>query len=60
MSCYLLLGNQQVALNDCITNTMRYSVQCAGLLFGTDFELNGKRVNQEYMIHDTHIELCMI
>jgi len=31
-----------VALNDCITDTMRYSVWHAGLLFGIEFESNGK------------------
>jgi len=30
--CFVL-GNQQVASNDCITNTTRYSVRHAGLLF---------------------------
>jgi len=30
--CYLLLGNQKVALNNCISDTTRYSVWHAGLL----------------------------
>ena len=41
--CVFVLGNQQVASNDCITDTMRYSVWHAGLLFCTGFELNGKQ-----------------
>src|SRR5882724_10160852 len=40
--CFVL-GNQQVALNDCITDTTRYSVRRAGLLFGIKFESNGNR-----------------
>jgi len=29
-----------VSLNDCITDTMRYSFQSAGLIFGIEFESN--------------------
>jgi len=36
-------SNQQVASNDCITDTTRYSVRRAGLLFCIGFESNGKR-----------------
>ena len=32
-----------MALNNCITDTMRYSVRCAGLLFCIGFESNGNR-----------------
>ena len=32
--------------NDCITDTTRYSVQRAGLLFCIGFELNGNRVHR--------------
>jgi len=34
-----------VVSNDCITDTMRYSVRHAGLLFSIGFESNGNRSN---------------
>jgi len=38
-----------VASNDCITDTMRYSVWRAGLLFCIGFESNGNHDVEEYM-----------
>src|SRR5882724_2072358 len=38
--CFVL-GNQQVASNNCITDTTRYSVRHAGHLFCIEFESNG-------------------
>jgi len=35
-----------VASNDCITDTTRYSVRRAGLLFSIGFESNGKRCEE--------------
>ena len=37
---YLNLGEQVVVSNDFITDTMRYSDQSAGLIFGIKFESN--------------------
>ena len=34
-----------MASNDCITDTTRYSVRRAGLLFGIKFELNGNHLS---------------
>src|SRR5882724_11470792 len=50
--CFVL-GNQQVASNDCITDTTRYSVRRAGLLFCIGFESNRNRApvsNQAYSV----------
>src|SRR5882724_1647454 len=50
--CFVL-GNQQVASNDCITDTTRYSVRHAGHLFSIEFESNGKHLSIGSSLHIT-------
>jgi len=50
-----------VASNDCITDTTRYSVRRAGLLFCSEFELNGNRANGLFARADKcefHVTSC--